>query len=161
MKFCVLRYSYWIFKENCYFALLSNFSNFECKCAQDGTKKRKTFSYKHVLEFNYATINGLVQPICSLMFNRFVVFFWSYMFQSSNCCGDSQRTCDTFLNIVSDSSLPYKCLWYDILDIMNNQMCTNIAGSSVFPDNSLQSWSRSRLINFSQFKNAPHSLRNL
>jgi hypothetical protein len=31
---------------------------------QKRLKKWKTFFYKHVLEFNYATINGLVHPSC-------------------------------------------------------------------------------------------------
>jgi hypothetical protein len=40
-------------------------------------------------------------------------------------------------------------------------MCTNIADSSVFPDKSLQSWSISRLIIFSQFKITDHQMVEL
>jgi hypothetical protein len=39
---------------------ISTFSSFECQCTRDGSEKLKTFLYKHVLEFSYATINGLM-----------------------------------------------------------------------------------------------------
>ncbi len=32
------------------------FSNFDCKCAGNGSEKRKIFFYECILEFNYATI---------------------------------------------------------------------------------------------------------
>ncbi len=34
------------------------FSNFDCKCAGNGSKKRKIFFYECILELNYATIKG-------------------------------------------------------------------------------------------------------
>ncbi len=40
------------------------FSNFEAKRAKNGPKKQKTFFFKHVLEFIYATINVFVHPSC-------------------------------------------------------------------------------------------------
>jgi hypothetical protein len=43
---------------------ISTFSNFEAKRPKNGSKKRKIFFNKHVLEFNYATINWLVHPSC-------------------------------------------------------------------------------------------------
>ncbi len=43
---------------------ISTFSNFEDKRAKKAQKDGKPFFYKHVLEFNYATINGLVHPSC-------------------------------------------------------------------------------------------------
>ncbi len=49
------------FDEKKFFkVLLVLFANFEAKRAKNGSKKRKTFLFKHVLEFSYATINGLV-----------------------------------------------------------------------------------------------------
>jgi hypothetical protein len=38
-------------------------SKFE-KVLKNGSKKWKTFFYKHALEFNYVTINGLLHPSC-------------------------------------------------------------------------------------------------
>jgi hypothetical protein len=38
--------------------ILVLFSNFDCKCAGNGSKKRKIFFYECILEFNYATIKG-------------------------------------------------------------------------------------------------------
>ncbi len=37
---------------------ISTFSNFDCKCAGNGSKKRKIFFYECILEFNYTTIKG-------------------------------------------------------------------------------------------------------
>jgi hypothetical protein len=38
--------------------ILVLFSNFDCKCAGNGSKKRKILFYECILEFNYATIKG-------------------------------------------------------------------------------------------------------
>ncbi len=38
--------------------ILGHFSNFDWKCAENGSKKRKIFFYACILEFNYATIKG-------------------------------------------------------------------------------------------------------
>jgi hypothetical protein len=47
-----------IFWKKIFFALISTFLNFDCKCAGNSSKKRKIFFYECVLEFNYATIKG-------------------------------------------------------------------------------------------------------
>ncbi len=47
-------------KKKFFLAHFSTFSNFEAKRANQGSKKLKFFFYKHVLDFSYATINGLV-----------------------------------------------------------------------------------------------------
>ncbi len=38
--------------EKIFLLLLALFVSFDCKCAQDSSKKRKTFFYECVLEFN-------------------------------------------------------------------------------------------------------------
>ncbi len=49
----------WNFWKIFFFLLfLALFVNFDCKCAGNGSKKRKIFFYECVLEFNYATIKG-------------------------------------------------------------------------------------------------------
>ena len=45
-------------KKNFLKVILVLFSNFDCKCAGNGSKKRKIFFYECILEFNYATIKG-------------------------------------------------------------------------------------------------------
>jgi hypothetical protein len=53
VKFCVFLIPILNFlRKKFIFALISIFLNFECKCTQGGSKKRKTFFYKSVLEFN-------------------------------------------------------------------------------------------------------------
>ncbi len=48
-----------------FFALiLALFLDFDCKCAGNGSKKRKIVFYECVLEFNYATIKGFALPSC-------------------------------------------------------------------------------------------------
>jgi hypothetical protein len=46
------------FKKNLLWVILVLFSNFDCKCAGNGSKSRKIFFYECILEFNYATIKG-------------------------------------------------------------------------------------------------------
>ncbi len=47
------------FLEKKFFLLLfALFLDFDCKCAGNGSKKRKIVFYECVLEFNYATIKG-------------------------------------------------------------------------------------------------------
>ncbi len=45
-------------KKNFFEVILVLFSNFDCKCAGNGSKKPKIFFYECILEFNYATITG-------------------------------------------------------------------------------------------------------
>ena len=45
-------------KQNFFYVILVLFSNFDCKCAGNGSKKRKIIFYECILEFNYATIKG-------------------------------------------------------------------------------------------------------
>ncbi len=48
-----------IFSKNIFLkVILVLFSNFDCKCPGNGSKKRKIFFYDCILEFNYATIKG-------------------------------------------------------------------------------------------------------
>ncbi len=70
-------------RKKMYFALISIFSKLWWKCAWASSKKRKTFSYKHVLEFNYATINGLAQPSCLNRCTLMVGFLTFLTFLSS------------------------------------------------------------------------------
>ncbi len=46
------------FKKYFFLGHICTFSNFDCKCAGNGSKKRKIFFYECILEFNYATIKG-------------------------------------------------------------------------------------------------------
>jgi hypothetical protein len=57
VKFCVF-YTHVDFCKNNFLVLISTFLNFDCKCAGNGSKKRKIVFYECVLEFNYATIKG-------------------------------------------------------------------------------------------------------
>jgi hypothetical protein len=48
-----------ILSKNIFFkVILVLFSNFDCKCAGNGSKKRKICFYECILEFKYATIKG-------------------------------------------------------------------------------------------------------
>jgi hypothetical protein len=44
-------------KKKFFYVIFVLFSNFDCKCAGNGSKKR-IFFYECFLEFNYATIKG-------------------------------------------------------------------------------------------------------
>ena len=57
VKFCVFWHIFWFF-QIFFFFILVLFSNFDCKCAGNGSKKQKIFFYECILEFNYATITG-------------------------------------------------------------------------------------------------------
>ncbi len=46
------------FFKKFFFRSYCTFLNFDCKCAGNGSKKRKIFFYECILEFNYATIKG-------------------------------------------------------------------------------------------------------
>ncbi len=59
MKFCIFDTFFDLVKK-IFFGHIGTLLNFEAKCAKNGSKKRKTIFYKHVLEFSYANINGLV-----------------------------------------------------------------------------------------------------
>ncbi len=48
----------WCFPKKIFLVIFVLFSNFDCKCAGNGSKKRKIFFYGCVLEFYYATIKG-------------------------------------------------------------------------------------------------------
>ncbi len=62
-------------KKNFFLLLLALFSDFDCKCAGNGSKKRKIVFYECLLEFNYATIKGFAWPSCknrcTLMYRRY------------------------------------------------------------------------------------------
>ncbi len=45
-------------EKKIFLLLLALFLDFDCKCAENGSKKRKIVFYECVLEFNYATIKG-------------------------------------------------------------------------------------------------------
>jgi hypothetical protein len=58
---------YHFFADNFFrmsFLTISTFANFEVEHGRNGSKKRKKCFCKCVLEFNFATINGLVEPSC-------------------------------------------------------------------------------------------------
>ncbi len=58
-KFWVFWHLFWFFSQTNFLGvILVLFSNFDCKCAGNSSKKREIFFYKCVLEFNYATIKG-------------------------------------------------------------------------------------------------------
>jgi hypothetical protein len=59
VKFCVFDTFFDFFKKKFRRVIFVLFSNFEAKRAKNGSKKRKTFLFKLVLEFSYATIKGL------------------------------------------------------------------------------------------------------
>ncbi len=50
VKFFVFWYPSWIFEEIFFFALISTFVNFDCKCARNGSKAENIF-YECVFEF--------------------------------------------------------------------------------------------------------------
>ena len=56
---------YWIFQEEKFvFALISIFSKLWMQMRKRRLQKTENLFYKYVLEFNYATINGLLHPRC-------------------------------------------------------------------------------------------------
>ncbi len=56
-------YTFFSWKKN-FLGHISTFSNFEAKRAKNQRQKSTNLLSKYVLEFNYGTINGLVQPSC-------------------------------------------------------------------------------------------------
>jgi hypothetical protein len=62
-------------------------------------QKRKTFFNKHVLEFNYATINGLVHPSCCTLFSILEcpwlgsVFYFTSLDQNKDIDEELGRLC--------------------------------------------------------------------
>jgi hypothetical protein len=66
MKFCVFNTNFDLFKTKIFWGHISTFSTFEAKRAKNCSKKGQTFFYKHVLKYNYATINGLVHQVVKI-----------------------------------------------------------------------------------------------
>ncbi len=59
VTFLLITFFFVHFVQKIFFkVILLLFSNFDCKCAGNGSKKQEIFFYECILEFNYAPIKG-------------------------------------------------------------------------------------------------------